>query len=264
MGGFRKTALLLLLLVAGAGCEKLPLTDDLQEAGTAIRDGDWGNAQKLLERCLSTVQDPEIRWEAWNRLLETSRHVQPGSRWIVDYLETMLIEFEDAPERSRDILRRLAEEHEQARRFEHAAETWTQLIETPGVPPEESLDIHLKLARIDLLLHRFEAAEEVLEACLELPVSSSRHAECLYDLADAAASRDKLEEAADLARQVMEIDGVSPELRARAGYILADVREQQGDFKGALELFETIQEDYPNKMVMEYRILTLKKRLKNK
>ena len=260
----RKVAGAFALLALLAGCEKMPLTDDLQEAKTAMQQGEWGNAQKLLERFLSTAREPEERWDAWNRLIETSGHVQPGSRWVVDYLETMLMEFEDSPERARDILRRLAEAHEAARRFEHAAETWTQLIESPELPAEESVTVHRRLARIDLLLHRFDAAEDVLESCLELPVGSARHAECLYDLADAAASRDKTEQAATLARQVMDIDGVSPEIRARAGYILADIKEQSGDLKGALELFEAIKDAYPNEMVVDYRILTLKKQLKIK
>ncbi len=256
--------LLATLSAATVGCDRLPLGDDLQEGKTALREGDWSRARKLLERYLSTEQDSDARWEAWNRLVEASDRLQPGGGWIVDYLEAMLIEFEATPNRVRDILYRLAEEHETARRFEHAAETWTQLIQTPGLPAEESLEAHRRLARIDLMLHRFDAAEEVLEACLELPADSALHARCLYDLADAAASRERFEDAARMARQVMDIDGVTPELRAGAGFILGDVLEQQGKFGEALACFEAIRETYPNEMVVDYRITALKKRLKGK
>ncbi len=262
--GVAAVVLLALLLPAATGCDRLPLQDDLQEGKAALREGDWSRARKLLERYLSTARNPDARWEAWNRLVEASDRIRPGGRWLVDYLEAMLFEFGDSPGRTREILYRLAEEHETAGRFEHAAETWIQLIQTPELPAEESLEAHRRLARIDIMLHRFDAAEEVLESCLELPADAALHARCLYDLADAAASREHFEDAARMARQVMDIDGVTPELRAGAGFILGDVLEQQGKFGEALACFEAIRETYPNELVVDYRITALKKRLKGK
>ena len=248
-----------LLMVCLSGCGQLPLGDDLAAAAEASRLGEWSLAEKLLERYLRTAEDPEARWEAWNRLLDVSVKANPDNTWAVDYLDTMLLEFEDSGDRVRDILHRLALAHEARGHLDRAADTWTRLINEPDLQVDESAIIHRRLARIYLRQRRFGEAENVLQACLSLAAAPGRQAECLYDLADLASTQEYFDGAALLARQVMELDGVDPLLNARAGFILADALEQQGQKDEAMKQFIGIRDKYPNSRVIDARIAHLKK-----
>lgn len=250
----------LLCALLGGGCESLPLGNDLADAKKAIQSGDMSQAQKLLERHLRVEENPVVRWETWNTLLKATEQANPSSTWIVDYLETMLMEFEDSPEKSRVILQRLAEAHEVLRRFERAAETWTRLLEEPGLNPDEQAAVYRRLAKLSLRLRHFERAEDFLQSCMALPIASGKQAECLFDLADATSMRGDINHAAVLARQVMDMDDADTILKARAGFILADIKDEQGQNQEALALFESIKGIYPNELVVEKRIALLKKK----
>ena len=241
------------------GCDRLPLDNDLDEAGAAARAGEWGLAQKLLERYLRDEGSGEDRWKAWIMLLEVSARANPDSPWLVDYLETMLLEFEDSGERVRDILNRLALAHEARGRLDRAADVWARLIDEPDLAPDDNAATHRRLARIHIRQRRFAEADNVLQNCLTLDASSVRQAECLYDLADLASTREEFDNAALMARQVMELDGVDPALHARAGFILGDALEQLGKRDEALAVFTAIRNVYPNDRVIDTRIAHLKK-----
>lgn len=255
----------LLLLLAGAvlaGCDRSPLANDLSDARQAIREGDPARAEKYLERYLRTEDNPELRWEAWNELLDVVERGNQGTSWIVDGLETMLVEYEADPKRSADILFRLGEANEKTGRFERAAEYWSQYIEQPGLDPVRSAAVHRRLASLNFRLRRFEAAEENLHGCLALPVGEAVHAQCLYDLADNASTRELLDDADRFAHQVLDMDDAAPEIKSRAGFIVADIQEQRGQPGEALAMFETIRDAYPNPGAVDVRIAHLKKKVK--
>lgn len=255
-------ALLLLTLVPAAltGCRDMALESDVAEARQAVRAGELTRAEKLLERYLRTAQDKEERWVAWNMLLDVTAQSTPDSPWIVDYLETMLLEFEDSGERVHDILWRLATAHEARGRLGLAADAWTRLINEPGLSDDDKAGLLKRLARLHMRQRRFEEAGEALRACTALPgAGPARQADCLYDLADMAAGQDQFDTALTLARQVMELDGAPAELRARAGFILADIAEQRGRLDEAQALFASIRDTYPNELVIDARLANLKK-----
>lgn len=263
---WRQLPVVLCLMVACAlpACERSPLGDDLKDARKAMAERDWSRAEKYLERYLRTSEDRKRRWAAWKELLDVADRGNLGSDWTVDYLETMLVEFGDYPNRARVILRRLAETHETARRDERAARYWEMLLEEPGLPLEESVEIHRRLAAINMHLRRFDVAEEVLENCLSLPIGEVFQAQCLFDLADAAAIREHFDEGERLTLQILQLEGASPEIRGRAGFILADIQEQRGQLIEALKTFESIQETYPNPLVIQNRLEYLKKKIRAK
>ena len=74
-------------------------------------------------------------------------------------------------------------------------------------------------------------------------------------------TRGSWNEAADLARQIVD-DEPQGELRALAGFVLADALEQLGRNGEALAQFEAIRDSYPNPGVIDNRIAYLKKRVK--
>jgi predicted negative regulator of RcsB-dependent stress response len=70
-----------------------------------------------------------------------------------------------------------------------------------------------------------------------------------------------LDEARDQAIQVLSMK-VDDQLRGLAGFLLADVLEQQGLRAEALSRFESVRGLYPNDLVIDYRIAYLQQKLK--
>lgn len=253
---------LTLLGLLGA-CDRLPwnkpnlLVSDLQEAQAAARDGEWTRAQRYLERYLRSEEDPELRWNAWNALIDSSLRSDPSGQWAVDYLETMALEYEDNPERARDVLARLAGIHESTGRMDSAITALEQFCLQPGLEDAEYAKVQRRMARLYISRSMLEPAEEALRICIALTAGEPAQADCLFDLASLAAVRDKNTEALTLAGQVLDLQGVDVVIKARAGFILADILEQQGKNKEALALFKGIRDDYPNELVVDYRIQAL-------
>lgn len=260
--GFRVLAAVCLVLALLGGCENVPLGNDLADAKRAFHNGDMIQAQKLLERHLLQATDPQLRWETWNLLLAATEQGSPSSPWIIDYLDAMLMEFEESPEKSRAILLKQADVHEAARRYERALEALSRLVEEEGLLADDEAAAYRRLGQLSLRMRRFEVAEDYFQSCMALPVSPTRQAECLFDLADAFAMRGDADHAATLAQQVMDMDDADPVLKARAGFILGDIRDEQGRTQEALTLFEGIKGVYPNEMVVDKRIELLKKKPK--
>lgn len=251
----------LALGLALAGCERLPLADDLSEARQALREGDTATAQRYLERCLRTAVDPDLRWEAWNELLGTAR---AGSQegWVVDSLETMLVEYGDDPQRSAAILLRLAETHEKAGHIERAEACWKRYLEQADIDPVLRAAALRRQAALNSRLRRFDAAQANWRACLALSVPQAVRAECLFDLADSAAARELWDDAELYARQVLENEEADPVLKSRAGFIVGDIQEQREKVAEALATFQSIRDTYPNPLAVDVRIDYLKKKVK--
>lgn len=256
------------VLITGVlmACDQLPwlkpevLTTDLQAAQRATRDGEWTRAQRYLERYLRAEENPDLRWSAWQLLLDGAVRSDPSGGWAVDYLETMALEYEDETERVRDVLRRLAGLHETMGRTDSAVSVWERYCTLPGLDDAEYAGIQQRMARMFLRQGKFEAADDSLRICVALAEDQPRQAECLFDLASMAAMRDDVSTASDLAGQVLGLEGADTVIKARAGFILADILEVQGKSKEALALFKEIRDDYPNEMVVDYRIQALSKK----
>lgn len=251
-----------LCCVALLGACRVPVEDgdDLQAARTAMAERQWSRAERLLGRYLREAREPEQRWQAWNALL-TVLEVSGDPRTNLDYLEAMLEEFADDDVKSRDILLRIGRLNERLRRYDRAADTWSAYLNVPGLSPEESLYGYRRLGAMLFHLRRFDAAEEALQQCLALPLADETKNMCAYDLADQYLARGSWNEAADLARQIVD-DEPQGELRALAGFVLADALEQLGKTGEALTQFEAIRDSYPNPGVIDNRIVYLKKNRK--
>lgn len=260
--GTLPAALLLAALLSVWGCDRAPLVaDDLEEARVAAQERNWTLAERLLQRYLRTEQEPDKRWEAWRRLLEVTRGAGPDPRASLDYLEAMLMEFEEDETRARIVLRRMGELNETLRRYDKAAEAWSRYVELAGLDVGEAVEAHRRLARLHFRARRFEAGEDVLQSCLALPFPEADTARCLYDLADMHAAREQWEEASRLALQILDLK-TDDELRGQASFLLADALEQRKKLPEALRYFEAARNAYPNEMVVDNRIAHLRKKLK--
>lgn len=260
--------LLSLLLVAmlasslGSGCDRGPMVgDDLEEAKTASQHHNWTLAERLLERYLRIQQDPDKRWEAWQRLLEVTTSASTDYRTGLDYLEAMLQEFYEDESRTKIILQRMGELNETLRRYSRAADVWSTYIELGDLTDDEAVQGHRRLAQIHFRERQFDAGEDVLQSCLALGVADKGRALCVYDLADMNMARERWKDATDLALQVMDMD-VEEKVKGITAFLLGDALEQQKNFAEALQYFEAAQGYYPNQLVVDNRIAYLKQKLK--
>lgn len=239
------------------------LSNDMQEAQAAVRDGEWTRAQRYLERYLRSEENPDQRWVAWELLMEVARRSDPTGKWTVDYLETILLEYQDDTDRARAALLRLADIHESSRQSGGAIAALEQYSLLQGVDDEENAAVHRRLARLYIRTNRLDAAEDSLRICLALASSVERLAECRFDLANIAFFRDDADTASSLATQILELKGEGEYfkvLKSRAGFLLADLLEERGKTADALRLFKEIRADYPNELVVNYRIEALGKK----
>lgn len=258
----RGTAAAVLLVLLIGGCDHAPLAaDDLEEARIAAQERNWTLAERLLQRCLRNEQDPDRRWEAWERLCDVTRSAGPDPRTSLDYLDAMLMEFAEDDSRAKSVLYRMGMLNEQLRRYDRAADAWSTYIELAGLSAEEAVEGHRRLAQIHFRARRFDVGEDVLQSCLALPFPETSTARCLYDLADMHAAREQWEDVVGLALQILDLRA-GGELRGLASFLLADALEQQNKTAEALQYFEAARATYPNEMVVDNRIAHIKKKIK--
>ena len=254
-------AYMLCLLLCGAACDRVPLQgNDLDEAKAAISQRDWPRAERLLERYLRTDEAAQPRWDAWMRLVDIYSRVNLDQNSALGQLEAMLQEFQWDEEKKKLILARLGELHENLGHTSQAVAVWGRYADLHNLTDQEAASVQRVLGNLHFRQRRFDLAEEALQTCQALPVEESFRAWCLYDLALANMARDDLDDARDQAIQVLSMQ-VDDQLRGLAGFLLADVLEQQGLRAEALTRFESVRGLYPNELVIDNRIAYLKNKL---
>jgi tetratricopeptide (TPR) repeat protein len=260
---FAYAACVLLMLTLGAACDRVPLKiNDLDEAKAATSQRDWPRAERLLERYLRTEDDPQQRWDAWMRLVDICSRINLDQQSALGQLEAMLQEFFRDEAKKKLILARLGELHENLGNTSQAVAAWGRYAELGNLTDQEAARVQRALGHLHFRQRRFDLAEEALQTCQALPVEESFRAWCLYDLALANMARDELDDARDQAILVLSMK-MDDQLRGLAGFLLADVLEQQGLRVEALNRFESVRGLYPNDMVVDNRIAYLKKKLRS-
>jgi len=249
------------MLACSAACERGPLNiNDLDEAKAAISQRDWPRAERLLERYLRTEESPQQRWDAWMLLVDVYSRINLDQNSALGQLEAMLQEFAQDAGKKKLILARLGELHENFGHLSQAVSAWGRYAELGNLTDQEAASAQRALGHLHFRQRRFDLAEEALQTCRALPVDETFRAWCLYDLALANMARDELDDSRDQAIQVLSMQ-VDDQLRGLAGFLLADVLEQQGLRAEALNRFESVRSLYPNELVVDNRIAHLKKKL---
>lgn len=251
------------VIIASCGCEQKSCVDSLFEAQKCIENREWNVAERYLESYLREEENLNLRFNAWNRLLTVGEHLNYNEHWMITCLEEMRSEFEGCPEQLKIILWRLATTYDYIKKYERSVECWEKLFNQPELPIEQQGNILRKLAVANMRLHRFEEADAFLTICLELSINQIAKLECLVDRADIASSRGLFDDGAYYARLVLEAEDSPSELKGKAGFILADIKEQQGDVQNAIEVFTAIRDLYPNEMVIDQRLQLLQTKNKH-
>ena len=245
-----------------AGCDgRAELGDDFAAARQAQAERNWPLAERLLQRFLRTEQDAERRWQAWQALMEVINAETGEARETLEFLEVMRLEFAEDEDKTRSILEQTGQLNERLGRLDRAAEAWSAYLDLGGLGAREMAEAYRHLASVQVRQRRFESAEETLGQCMALPGSEPQVLYCMYDLADMQSGRQNWQAAADLCQQLLE-SGPDRELRGLASYVWGDALEQLGQLPGAMKQFEAAREGYPNPLVIEKRIVSLRKKMK--
>lgn len=245
------------------GCfDEREVTDDLADARKNMANRDFLEAEKFFERYLRRSPDGADRWEVWNNLVQLALSVRYDRKAALELLETMLIEYDDNPEKKRDISVRLAELYRLAGKYDRAVALWSSVAEDKNAQSVERAKACRNLAHVYLRRLEFELAKESLGYCLALDIPDADKAECLYDLAQTHIGMDELDSAVREFRSVLTLRDIAESTRTLATFMLADTLDQVGQNDEALKLFNSIREVYPNRKVMEQRIEYLRKKKK--
>ncbi len=257
-----RSFIILSLLSCLFACSSNPVEQsDLTLAKEAIEKREWFYAERLLERFLNTSDNASLRWEAWHFLIESSQHTGASSSVFRMYYDNMLQEFLDDEKKRKVVLYGLAELLKETQDYDAALDTLNVYLSLENLTTNEIFIATQKSVEIYLHTGQFEDAENALYNCLGLEISLEDSAVCLYELADLKAGRGALNEAIDLATQVLEIDTFSI-VHGKAAFLLGDIAEQQRNYKKALVYFEQAKELYPNLLAVENRISFLANILK--
>ena len=232
--------------------------DDLALAEIAIKERDIGDAEMYFERYLRKNADGIRRWEVWQQLLTISEDIRQDKGTAREYLEIMLLEFEDDAPRRQWIQMKLADLSRDMRDYPRAVVLWEALATDPDLPSEHLAEVYRELSHAYLRRLEFTLATDVLNLCLQLDVQTDTKADCLYALAETQMLTDELAASEKALRDLLSLFDASPDRRVLATFMLADVLEQQDKLKEAEELFESIRGLYPNGKVVEIRLGALK------
>ncbi len=251
--------LLFLLIPALFGCTLEELSeDDLEAANKAYMERKLPLTERLLERYLREEKDADKRWEAWILLLKTVNANNQEPRVSLEFLNTMLDEFENDQSRLPFILYQIGKFNELLLHYNQAANAWSAYVDLGELDDAERVEGYRKLAAMQFGQRHFDAGEETLQQCLALPLPDHDKIMCLLDLADENMARERWQEVADLCQQIFDSEP-NQTVYGLAGYLRGDALEQMGHKKEALEQFEAVRDSYPNPAVIDNRIRHLQK-----
>lgn len=256
--------LFLFIILIICGCDnKLERTDDFAEAKIEIQNSNWTEAERLISRYLKEESNKELRWEAWNELINIINRAGSEPVITLEYLAAMLYEFEADETKYKTILYKMGILNEDIWLYDRASDVWLRYIYLDNLNGEEAVNVHRRLAKIYYLSKHFESAEDILNNCLALDAPPDKVAYCMYDLVEHNVAQQRWEEATDLSMQLLDME-IDHKVKYLTLFLLADSLEQQERFIQSLSYFVQSQEIYPNVAAVNKRIEFLKIKVNNK
>jgi tetratricopeptide (TPR) repeat protein len=249
-----KTAIALVLACLLWACSPQAEDTTLSRADREYAQGNYVQAENLYQNYLQSSPQGDARWKVWNRLLDICLDINDSPRKAATLLEAMLLEFSDAPERSAQLTRQLADVYMRMRQWDKAAETWQHALAANAGDPDRLWEISFNLGKVYQYQGRYDLSRDAMLQCVQDAPADAPRATCMYELAQAYSLLQNNEQAREWLHKVRAQQAAPEELRARATFLLAEIAVSQGEREKALELFSSIRTTYPNPKVIETRI----------
>jgi len=244
-----------LAVILLCACDKARTeNEEIDMARSAYSAGHFTEAERLYEKYLQLKPEGEDRWEAWNRLLDVALSVRGDYEKAAGLLDAMVLEYGDVPGRAASLMTKLADVFEQMRDWDKAIDSWQKCLNLPDLPEDKIPYIHWKLSKIYQNQRDYDLAQDALKTCIGESRENESKAMCLYELAQTLGYQNNWPEARKNLSAILELKGVGEERVALATFMLADIYEQEGNFKEAIQLIQSIRDTYPNPKVIETRL----------
>ncbi len=243
--------------------EILQNEDSMARIEKSMEKKEWVQAEKLLVDYLRIEMDMHKSWQAWVLLVNVSQKANLQDTIILSYLDDMLIDYSNDPEKKKFILLHIAQIKERQNNEQEAINALVSYTNLPNLNTAEAFEAYNKLLSWYLKMGNFSAAEDILHNCLSLPLEDAEMAFCLYTLAEIYAGKSSFETAHELLYQLNDLE-IDAYLLSQVNFLHGDILEQQRKYSEALVYFRLALEMYGNKAVVQKRIAALEKRLPKK
>ena len=250
-------AVVLLCLAWGCSRKEPPGAEALADAREAYAKGFYLEAESGYERYLQTAPEGEHRREAWDRLVEISLTIKDDKEKAAALLEAMYLEFGQRPDQAWSILYQLGEVQEARGDKAKALDAWEKCLDLAARDSERAASAQMRMARLYRRQGSYDLVVDVLRNCAKHAGSETSRADCLYELAQAYGFIHSYGQALETLDAILAMDGVDPEKKALATLLKVDVLEHQRRWDEARELLLTIQDTYPNPLVVQSRLKNL-------
>jgi tetratricopeptide (TPR) repeat protein len=238
----------LVCCAAGSG------SGELAEADREYAAGNYDRAERLYQDYIEDHPRGQERWHAWNRLVDIAEGVERDPDKAASLLEAMLLEFDDPSKRKQAVLERLAATYEAAGRHEQALEAWGRVLDFVGPGSPEAAEVYLALGELHQIRGDYSLARDTMRDCLQAAEERGLEARCMYRLARYLSLLRNDVQAKAWLEKLADLQGLDPELRAQALYMLAGMYAENGRTAEARELLLSIKDDYPNPKAVEVRL----------
>ncbi|MEF2146537.1 MAG: tetratricopeptide repeat protein [Desulfovibrionaceae bacterium] len=254
-------ALMLALSICLTGCfgtgsgEKA----DIRVARDAFNNGFYIEAKNGYERYLQVYPKGDYRLEAWERLLEIALNVKGDLDRAVVLLEAMILEFGESMDVAWQRMFQMGELYEQRGNRNKALETWEKCLDYAGDDEARLVETQIRMAAVHRVLRNYDQALTLLQQSERMAPDGPTRARIQYEEAQTYSFMQSWGQAKEVLEVIMA-DGVADEeIHSLAVFLLADVYEQELDYGRARELFESIQDTYPNPKVIQVRLKNMGK-----
>ncbi|WP_147819521.1 tetratricopeptide repeat protein [Salidesulfovibrio onnuriiensis] len=251
-------ALLAALLLCCAACgSETEDSVNLSAARDSYSKGFYLEAETGYERYLQLNPQGEFRKEAWERLLEISLNIKGDLERSVALLDAMALELGDDKAEAWRVLYRLGDIYDQMGKRQKSIEAFEKCLILAIDMPAETVKTQLRMARVYRSLGNYDLVMDTLQNCSRNAENDAARAQCLYELAQSCSLINNWNMVKKSIEELLTLNGVDPETRAMATFLLAEAYEDEHRYAEAVSLLKSILDTYPNPMVVEARLKAL-------
>jgi len=241
------------------GCmpNEAPGVEDIERAREAYSKGFYLEAEKDYERYLQVEPQGEFRREAWDKLSEIAVSIKGDLDRAVVLLEAMYLELGTDPDDAWRIMFQLGDVYAQLGSRAKAIESFEKCLVHAMNSPENSYATQLRMAKLYRSMGNYELVADTLENCADSAIDDESKARCLYELAQSYSFISNWSQSKRALEALLELKNVTEETRVLSIFLLADIYENERDYRKTKELLESILTTYPNPKVIESRLANL-------